>query len=88
VTARPKSVERFLVKAETCEDGKPKYSEPLRQIQDQVGARIVTFYLSDVERVARIVERYYRPIEARRLVPESEWSFGYFGQHFVLLYPN
>jgi putative GTP pyrophosphokinase len=36
VTARPKSVERFLAKAQTYEHEKLKYSEPLRQIQDQV----------------------------------------------------
>jgi putative GTP pyrophosphokinase len=88
VTARPKSVDRFLAKAQAREQDKPKYSEPLRQIQDQVGARIVTFYLSDVDRVAATIEKYYRPIESRDLVPDSEWEFGYFGKHYVLIVPN
>jgi putative GTP pyrophosphokinase len=88
VSARPKSVERFLRKAQAREHEKPKYSEPLRQIQDQVGARIVTFYLSDVERVAAIIEKYFRPIESRNLVPDSEWAFGYFGKHYILIIPN
>jgi putative GTP pyrophosphokinase len=88
VTARPKSVERFLTKAEAREQEKPKYSEPLRQIQDQVGARIVTFYLSDVDRVAAIVEKYFRAIESRNLVPDSEWEFGYFGRHYILIVPS
>ena len=88
VTARAKSVDRFLAKARKVENGAAKYAEPLRQIQDQVGARVITFYWSDVERIAAIVERYYRPIEARNLVPESEWEFGYFGRHYILLIPN
>src|ERR1700730_4582308 len=88
VTARAKSVDRFLTKAQTIENGTLKYAEPLRQIQDQVGARIVTFYLSDIDRVAKIVEKYYRPIESRVLVPDSEWEFGYFGKHYVLIVPS
>ena len=51
ISARAKSVERFLAKAAKFQGGKPKYDDPLNEIQDQVGARIVTFYPSDVERV-------------------------------------
>jgi GTP pyrophosphokinase len=89
VVARPKSVKRFLSKAATkSHDGGAKYSDPLHQIQDQVGARIIVFYPSDVPRISAIVERYFRPIEARSIVPDSEWEFGYFGKHYVLLLPS
>src|SRR5262245_5482478 len=84
ITARPKTVDRFLTKAHAKENGKPKYTEPLRQIQDQVGARIITFYTSDVDRISATVLRYYQPIESKHMVPDSEWEFGYFGRHFVL----
>jgi putative GTP pyrophosphokinase len=88
ITARPKSIERFLVKAHAIRNERPKYPEPLHQIQDQVGARIVTFYLSDIARAAAVVERYCRQIEARNVIPESEWEFGYFGRHYVLVIPT
>ena len=88
ITARPKSVERFLDKARKEEDGKLKYAEPLDQIQDQVGARIIIFYKSDVEPVATIVKKYYRLVESRNVIPEFEWEFGYFGQHFVPFIPS
>ena len=88
VSARAKSIDRFLEKAQSVVNGKPKYHDPLQQIQDQVGARIVAYYHSDIERVSAIVEKYYRPIESKDLVPESEWEFGYFGRHFVLLLPS
>ena len=88
VNARAKSVDRFMTKANKIEDKKQKYSEPLHQIQDQIGARIITFYRSDIDRVSKIILKYFRPIEAKDMVPESEWEFGYFGRHFVLILPS
>ena len=49
---------------------------------------MITFYLSDVHRAAAVIERYYRQIEARDLVPDLEWEFGYFGRHYVLVVPT
>jgi ppGpp synthetase/RelA/SpoT-type nucleotidyltranferase len=77
-----------MTKANKIEDRKQKYSEPLHQIQDQIGARIITFYRSDIDRVFKIILKYFRPIEAKDIVPESEWEFGYFGRHFVLILPS
>jgi len=89
ITARAKSVDRFVEKALRREEGgQLKYSDPLQQIQDQIGARIVVVYLSDVVRVAAVVENHFRMIEARDLIPESESEFGYFGKHFVCLMPT
>ena len=88
VTARAKQVTKFLKKAATLDGDRPKYTEPLRQIQDQVGARVVTFYLSDVAAVAAVLEKYYRPIEARLVIPDSESEFGYFGKHYIFLVPK
>ena len=88
VCTRAKSISRFMQKALKQEDGRPKYTDPLNQIQDQIGARIVTFYSSDVERVAEEIRRYFRPIENRILVPDAENEFGYVGQHFILLLPS
>jgi ppGpp synthetase/RelA/SpoT-type nucleotidyltranferase len=88
ISARAKLVDRFLKKALKEEDGKPKYPEPLRQVQDQIAARVVTFYSSDVERISKVVRRYYRPIESQNIVPDSESEFGYFGQHFIFFIPS
>lgn len=88
IAARAKSIERFMNKAAKETDGQPKYSDPLSQIQDQIGARIVTFYLDDVETVSKVIEDYYRNIESRLVVPDSESEFGYFGKHYILLLPE
>lgn len=88
VQARSKSPERFMAKALKIEDGVRKYLDPLNDIQDQIGARIVTFYADDVEDVCSHVERYFRHIEKRRVVPESVAEFGYFGFHYIVGIPS
>lgn len=88
ISARAKSVDRFVGKARKQENGKLKYDDPLNQIQDQVGARIVTFYASDVERVRMEIEKHFKYIESKQIVPESESEFGYEGRHFILFVPT
>ena len=88
IVVRPKSIIRFMKKAAATENGKPKYSEPLQQIQDQIGARVITFYKSDVHLLSQVLLKYFRPIESKDHLPESEWQFGYFGRHHVLLIPT
>jgi ppGpp synthetase/RelA/SpoT-type nucleotidyltranferase len=87
ITVRAKSIDRFMAKAHKDVDGKPKYTDPLKQIQDQIGARIVTFYKHDVDRVRKEVLNYFRHIESKNVIPESESEFGYFGRHYILLFP-
>lgn len=88
VQARSKSIARFLDKATKIDGGKPKYSDPLHQIQDQIGARVICFYLDDVERVSHHLERYLKSVEKRLVVPESDSEFGYFGKHYVQFIPS
>jgi|SRR5437667_9648454 len=88
ISVRAKTVERFIMKAEKQTEGKPKYSDPLNQIQDQLGARIVTFYKSDVDALAGEIKKYFRFIESRQIVPDSEREFGYEGRHFILFIPR
>lgn len=88
ISVRAKSVNRFVAKADALIQGEKKYSDPLRQIQDQIGARIITFYSSDVDRIDQLILKYFRPIESKDLIPESEWEFGYFGRHHVLFLPS
>ena len=88
VAARAKSVDRFVAKAKKRNGEGFKYTQPLSQIQDQIGARIIVFYLQDVDIVSAIVDEYYRKIERLDIVPDSESEFGYFGKHFVLFLPS
>lgn len=87
VIARAKDPDRFVQKALRLENGTPKYKAPLIEIQDQIGVRVIVYYLPTVDDVLDVILRYFRPIEQRALVPESDWEFGYFGRHAVLALP-
>lgn len=59
VTSRKKDLESLCNKAEN-----PKYLNPVEEIQDVVGIRIVAYVESDVERICRIIENsFYIDIE-------------------------
>lgn len=88
VSVRPKEIDKFCEKALRIEGGELKYSDPINQIQDQIGARIVTYYLSDVEKLSEIIEDYYKPIEKQKVIPDSENSFGYECKHYILFLPD
>lgn len=89
IGARAKSPDRFVAKAvKAREDGSRKYEHPFEQIQDMVGARVVVFYLQDVDAVSAEIDRYYQRIEIRDLIPESLNEFGYVGKHFILAFPD
>lgn len=90
ICTRAKSIDRFLKKASKLDDKTkdPKYSEPLDEIQDQVGARIVVFYLSDVQRISEIIKTRFAYLENSKKAPDSDKEFGYFGEHFILTLPT
>lgn len=90
IAARAKDLASFLNKATKTDaaTGKPKYPKPLIQIQDQVGARIVTYYKGDIEPIARKILEFYTKIEEVERVPDDVSKFGYEGYHFILHIPN
>ncbi|HEX7047422.1 MAG TPA: hypothetical protein VF275_07610 [Gammaproteobacteria bacterium] len=88
IAVRAKTPESFLEKARKQTDGAKKYDDPLGQIQDQIGARVVTFYIPDVDNVAEESKKYFRSVEERDLVPDSEKEFDYIGKHFVVFVPT
>lgn len=88
VSVRAKSVESFIDKAKYREDGAYYYSDPINQIQDQIGARITTFYLIDVDNIANIIKERFAPIEEEIKAPPEKASFGYEGRHFTLFLPE
>src|SRR5438552_2567615 len=67
IAARAKTPDSFLAKAnKQTTGGARKYAEPLAQIQDQIGARVVVLYESDVIAAREVVERYYHRFESRQ----------------------
>lgn len=88
VTVRAKDIDRFMEKAFRTDRGVPKYTDPISQVQDQLAGRIVTYYLSDIGPINSIVEDYFGSIEDKRIIPDSEYEFGYEGHHHILFIPD
>jgi len=88
ITTRVKTVASFAGKAKKTDPDSEvlKYQYPLEEIQDQIGARIVVFYRSDVEPVIQRVLTEFQEIENR---PKEHLahSFGYEAHHLVCLIP-
>jgi len=87
VSVRAKYPDSFMKKAFKVKNGVPAYSDPLGEIQDQIGARVIAFYTSDIDPISKCILKYFRHIEAANKEPLSEAEFGYFGRHYILAVP-
>src|SRR5215472_10308637 len=58
VESRTKEVQSFIAKIEAANPGKePKFGDPLREITDLVGIRVITYYLEDVDAVGDVIQK-------------------------------
>jgi ppGpp synthetase/RelA/SpoT-type nucleotidyltranferase len=88
VVGRAKDVDSFMDKARVEEDDKRKYTDPLNQIQDQIGVRIVSYYTADLPALQRVILDYFSPVEEKLIVPDGDSQFGYEGIHYILFIPD
>lgn len=90
IESRAKSVESFERKAQRLDaDGVTKYGNPLGEITDLAGIRIITYTLRDVESVCGFIQRNFEILEKRDVGEErfKEGKFGYKSIHFLIKYP-
>ena len=86
VTGRAKSVESFAAKAARLADGRPVFEDPLREITDQIGVRVITYVHSDVQAVADLLEDQVVVYVDRDMGRETagEGRFGYASRHLLV----
>ncbi len=86
ITGRTKSVASFAAKAVRSSDGEPPYADPLTQITDVVGVRVITYLQGDVAAVAQLFADQLTIIDDRDLGEETarEGRFGYASRHLLL----
>lgn len=80
VNYRIKDFDRFLDKIK-----RKKYDDPLNEIEDICGLRIICYYTSDLEKIASIIKKEFDVIDSvdkADLLREDE--FGYLSQHFII----
>jgi ppGpp synthetase/RelA/SpoT-type nucleotidyltranferase len=86
VTGRAKSVASFAAKAERTSGGRRLYSDPLTEITDQIGLRVITYLHSDVAAVAELLGDQMVVLDDRDWGQEtaSEGRFGYASRHLLV----
>ena len=86
VTGRAKSVASFAAKAARTVDGMPSFTDPLREITDQIGVRVITYVHSDVQAVADLLDDQMVIHDDRDMGREtaSEGRFGYASRHLLV----
>jgi predicted RNase H-like nuclease len=89
VTGRTKSVASFAEKSRRAVAGVPVYSDPLRQITDQIGVRVIAYVVGDVEAVADLLAEEFVVKDDRDMGLEtaSEGLFGYASRHLLITVP-
>ena len=86
VTGRTKSLESFAAKAERRHDGKLLHPNPLVDITDQMGVRVITFVPDDVTAVAKLLAEELAVIDDRDMGQETARAgrFGYASRHLLV----
>ena len=86
VAGRAKSTGSFAAKAARTVAGAPAYADPLEEITDQIGLRVITYVHSDVAAVADLLADQAEVLDDRDLGQEtaSEGRFGYASRHLLI----
>ena len=89
VEGRTKSVASFAAKAARLVDGRPLYADPLVEITDQIGVRVITYVHSDVAAVVELFNDQLEVLHDRDMGEEtaSEGRWGYASRHLLVAVP-
>ncbi|MFN6549431.1 bifunctional ribonuclease/(p)ppGpp synthase [Mycolicibacterium septicum] len=86
ITARTKSVDSFAMKANRrAADGAPMYTDPLVEITDQVGLRVITYLREDVDAVANLLAEEMRLLDDQDMGLQTarQGRWGYASRHLL-----
>jgi putative GTP pyrophosphokinase len=86
VTGRTKSVSSFAAKALREERGQPMFTDPLTQITDQIGLRVITYLHDDVDSVASLLSDQFTILDDRDMGQETadDGRWGYASRHMLV----
>ena len=83
IESRAKSVESFDSKCKkTDPTGAPRYNNPMAEITDLAGARIITYTLGDVDRVCAFLEQHF-VVQEKKDIGEERLDAGKFGYQSI-----
>jgi len=80
ITCRAKSLKSFLEKLK-----RKTYSDPLNEITDFAGTRVVCLYIDDLDKIQSIIEKEFKVVESiDKLDERNADQFGYLARHFIV----
>ncbi len=89
IEARAKSLEAFgdkVMKPSDSNPNEPKYPEPLQQVTDLAGVRVITFFPRTVEAIDECINQQFEVVEKVDLSAslEKEERLGYQSVHYIV----
>jgi predicted RNase H-like nuclease/ppGpp synthetase/RelA/SpoT-type nucleotidyltranferase len=86
ITARTKTVESFAAKVDRTVDGRRLYTDPLVEITDQVGVRVITYLREDVDTVADLLATEMRLLDDQDMGLQTarKGRWGYASRHLLV----
>jgi len=84
----PASFERKACQPSSDDPTVPKYQDPIEEISDKAGVRIITYFLSTVDIVSRIIAEQFDVIEQVSKVSSEPDRLGYQSVHYLIKYSD
>lgn len=91
VTHRAKDPASFERKAARLSPNNPalaKYQNPMDEITDKAGVRIITYFLSTLQSVAKILDQEFAVIERQTKLSSEPDRLGYQSDHYLVKYKD
>lgn len=91
IDSRTKSIESFKRKVEkVTETGRPKYSDPMSDITDLAGVRVIVYTIDDIKLVTEFIDESFEVVEKRDVGEEriEKGQFGYQSIHYLITFPE
>lgn len=87
ISGRTKSVASFAAKAARTADGRPVYADPLTEITDRIGLRVITYVQRDVDAAVEAIAEQHTVLTDRDMGQETagQGLFGYSSRHLQLV---
>lgn len=86
ISFRVKDPESFVKKV-TDRGEKPAYEDPLAEVEDQIGGRIIVLFKHDIQPMVNRLLTAFNPYELKHHTPQWDAEFGYESTHLVCRIP-
>lgn len=88
IAFRVKNTESFVDKIQRKNEKNEEYKNPLKEMEDQIGGRVIVFFTGDINIVKNKLECTFGAVESFHKHPENDKEFDYESYHYVFIIPE